>query len=72
MSYARLTDSATCQYCNFSKDRTYPTKVLYDNEVIEVMLNRYKEMLVNPYGYEECVEGIVFEVKYCPICGRKL
>ncbi len=61
-----------CLYCDFNKDSTYPTRTLYDDKVVEVMLNKYKELEVNPYGYDEHIDGILFEIKYCPVCGRKL
>ena len=65
-----------CEYCNFNGD-TYPKQVLYDDEVVEIMLNDTPEIEVNEYNqqgdyYIRDTLSFGFKVNYCPMCGREL
>lgn len=65
-----------CKYCNFN-NRTYADEVLYDNEIIEVMLNDGPALEVNEYNQQGdyCTRdnlGFDFKINYCPMCAREL
>ena len=63
-----------CPYCEADDNQFIPLNETKDYSGIEISLNKQGMMRIR-FGYADCVcfeSQDIVNIKYCPMCGRKL